>query len=106
MRKLFLNAVFCAVAACTATSEYDRHQMSALRAVDEGLVFETRTSTDYPADSEAAEQARYQWIQSWLDVKGYCPDGFEIVERTTISPEELNPYRYNLRYRLKCTVVE
>ena len=88
-----------------STMEYDRHRMSQLR-VDEGddslYIFEAQTDANYPANTPEGDAARMEWITVWLRNKKACPYGFEIVERRPIPKSEMNVYRYELRYWLKC----
>jgi hypothetical protein len=102
-------ALMLALAGCESTlhdpTEYHRHSMSGLREEPgnaETLWFEVRTDSLYPEDSEEAEAARMKWLQAWLDRRGLCPHGNEIVAREAIDRSEMNPYGFNLRYRLKC----
>ncbi len=102
-----IAAVVC-LSACAefqSTMEYDRHRMSQLR-VDEGddslYIFEAKTDATYPANTPEGEAARMEWITVWLRNKKACLNGFEIVERRPIPKSEMNPYRYELRYWLKC----
>lgn len=101
--------VMTATMGCESTfhdpTEYHRHSMSGLREEPgntESLWFEVRTDSLYPEDSEDAEAARMKWLQTWLDRRGLCPYGNEIVAREPIDRSEVNPYGFNLRYRLKC----
>jgi hypothetical protein len=45
---------------------------------------------------------RMGWLQSWLDRRGLCPDGYEIVRREPIAPGQPNFHDMDLRYLLKC----
>jgi len=87
-------------------SDFERHNNSILRTSYQDqsmLVFEARAGAAYPADSEAAEALRMQWLQAWLDRQGLCPDGYEIVSREPIAPGQPNFHDMDLRYLLKCS---
>ncbi len=104
---VLVSAALC-LSACAefqSTMEYDRHRMSQLR-VDEGdeslYIFEAKTDATYSANTPEGEAARMEWIRVWLKNKKACPQGFEVVEKRPIPKSELNVYRYELRYWLKC----
>ena len=86
-------------------ADFERHNSSILRTSyqDESmLVFEAKAGAAYPADSEAAEQLRMEWLQAWLDRRGLCPAGYEIVRREPIGPGQPNFHGMDIRYLLKC----
>lgn len=79
--------------------------MSSIRVWDadpEIYIFEAQTSGEYPADKDSAEAVRREWIASWMKVRKFCPEGFEVIERRPFAKDEPNPYRSNLRYKLRC----
>ncbi len=85
--------------------DFERHNNSILRTSyqDESvLVFEAKAGAAYPADSEAAEAVRMEWLQSWLDGRGLCPSGYEVLSREPIAPGQPNFHDMDLRYLLKC----
>lgn len=86
-------------------ADFDRHQNSLLRTSYQDssmLVFEARAGAAYPADSEAAEAVRMEWLQAWLDVQRLCPAGYEIISREPITAGQPNFHDMDLRYLLKC----
>lgn len=86
-------------------ADFERHNSSILRTSyqDESmLVFEAKAGAAYPADSESAEAMRMDWLQAWLDRRGLCPDGYEIIRREPIEPGQPNFHDMDLRYLLKC----
>ena len=86
---------------------HDRHSMSRLYVAEGGdeLVFEASVSPEYPADSDAGEQVRLQWITMWLEQRDLCPGGYDVVDRRRIGSAADNPYWHDLRYRLRCRPV-
>ncbi len=65
------------------------------------LKFEARTSATYPADNPQAEQTRMQWLADWLEIRGMCPAGVDILERVH-SGSAADRFGYDLRYELRC----
>jgi hypothetical protein len=100
---LLIGAGGCA--AIADKSDYHRHSMSELREDRRSpgiLLFEASSSPQFPADSDAAEAARMEWLEAWMKRMGHCPDGWEILSRSKIDPGEVHARRRDLRYRLKC----
>lgn len=97
-----------ALAGCQAMddkTDYHRHTMSSLKEsrTEAGvLVFEASSSGLYPADSEAGEAERMKWLEAWLKRLDFCPAGYEVLSREKIDPMEVNAYRHDLRYRVRC----
>jgi len=86
-------------------ADFERHNSSILRTSyqDESmLVFEAKAGAAFPADSESAEAMRMGWLEDWLDRRGLCPDGYEIISRDPIAPGQPNFHDMDLRYLLKC----
>lgn len=105
LSRLFVS-LLPVLAGCASSSigNFDRHALSRLYPAPSGseLVFEASVSPQYPADSEAAEATRMQWIELWLDQRNLCADGFEIKDRIAIGSAADNPYQHDLRYTLAC----
>ncbi|MEM6639013.1 MAG: hypothetical protein AAF610_03840 [Pseudomonadota bacterium] len=82
----------------------DRHHMSRLVVPSDGdyLIFEASTGVDYPADDADAEAVRRDWIRQWLERRGLCANGFEVIKRVELGDSADNPYRHDLRYTLRC----
>jgi hypothetical protein len=92
-------------AALDDRGDYYRHSMSDLKEDwrrPGTLVFEASTSTLYPADSEAAEAKRMEWLAGWMKRSGYCPAGWEVLSRSPIDPMEVHARRRDLRYDVAC----
>ena len=86
-------------------ADFERHNNSVLRTSYQDqsvLVFEAKAGAAYPVDSESAEAVRMEWLQSWLDRQGLCPDGYEIVSKEPIPPGQPNFHDMDLRYLVKC----
>lgn len=96
-------------AAVEDKADYHRHTMSDLREDWRRpgiLLFEASSSSLYPADSEAAEGIRMEWLAAWMKRLGFCPAGWEVLSRAEIDPGEVHARRHDLRYELKCTEPE
>lgn len=97
-----------AIAGCAGLDDqrdYQRHTMSDLQEDWQRpgtLLFEASTSADYPADSDAAEAVRMQWLSAWMRRANLCPAGWEVISRAEIPPSEVHPRRRNLRYEVQC----
>lgn len=101
-----LLALLAGCAAIEDKSDYHRHSMSDLREDRRNpgrLLFEATTSSQYPADSEAAEAVRMEWLAAWMKRSGSCPEGWEILSRSPIDPAEVHARRHDLRYQIQCT---
>ena len=86
-------------------TDFERHSMSSLKILpnrDDGLLlFEAKTNAQYP-DSPSGDIQRMKWAASWMKIRGICPDGFTVVSRRRYTPADDNPFRYHLRYELRC----
>ena len=113
MRQLAaVTLILVMVAGCAmeeqSRADFERHNSSILRTSyqDESLlVFEAKAGAAYPADSETAEALRMQWLEAWLERRGLCPDGYDIIRREPIGVGQPNFHNMDLRYLLKCSVV-
>ncbi|MCC5866997.1 MAG: hypothetical protein JJU27_00685 [Gammaproteobacteria bacterium] len=100
--------VVVAIAGCAGMDDqrdYQRHTMSDLQEDWQRpgtLLFEASTSADYPADSDAAEAVRMEWLGAWMRRANLCPGGWEVVSRAQIPASEVHPRRRNLRYEVQC----
>lgn len=86
-------------------ADFERHNSSILRESyqDPGaLVFEAKAGASFPPDSESAEALRMQWLQDWLDTRGLCPGGHEILLREPIAAGQPNFHDMDLRYKVRC----
>jgi hypothetical protein len=98
-----------ALAGCAGmhdSPDFERHSNSQLTVPherDDVVYFDVKLSANYPDRDAAAEAKRMEWLQAWLDFKGLCPNGYEIVNRREFRFEELNAGRYDLRYEVACT---
>lgn len=95
------------VAGCESIgrTDFERHSMSNLKILtgrDDGLLlFEANISAQYP-DSPSGDIQRMKWAAGWMEIRGFCPDGFAVVSRRPYTPADDNPFRYDLRYVLRC----
>jgi hypothetical protein len=102
---MFLLAGPAGCAAVEDKSDYHRHSMSDLREDRQRsgvLFFEATSSAMYPADSDAAEAVRMEWLAAWMKRTRNCPDGWEVISRSAIDPTEIHARRHDLRYEIKC----
>jgi hypothetical protein len=106
-RVAFLGMI-AVLAGCTALedrADYHRHTMSDLREDWRRpgvFLFETSTSSLYPADSAEAEAKRMEWLAGWMKRLGYCPSGWEVFGRAPVPPAEQRGARHDLRYDVRC----
>jgi len=107
MNKLIVLYLAVALAGCETIgrNDFERHRMSSLNAIPDTdlLLFEAKLSRQYP-DSPAGDAQRMKWAEGWMEMRKLCPDGFSVVSRRRYKPEDDNPYRYDLRYELRCVV--
>lgn len=105
---LLLVALSAGAGGCAAVddkADYHRHTMSDLREDWRNpgtLLFEASSSSLYPADSEAAEAIRMEWLAAWMKRTGFCPAGWDVLSRSAIEPGEVHARRHDLRYQLRC----
>ena len=66
--------------------------------------FDVKLSAEFPDENAAAEQQRMLWLAGWLERRGLCPAGHDILERRPFEFLEHNPARYDLRYKIQCKV--
>ena len=98
------------VAGCDSMHEspdFYRHSMSQLSVPRMGgdfLWYDVKVSPEMPADNSQAEAQRIAWLEGWLQVRKLCLNGYEILERRPFDFLEDNPGRYDLRYKVQCTV--
>lgn len=112
--KLGLTAVTIAsllgLAACAdfnphESQDLDRHDYSNLRVSPQDnsvLIFEARVTPEYPDESAAAEEARMQWLSTWLRLRQLCPESYRVLSRRRYGPADLNLYHMDLRYEVTC----
>lgn len=109
LRRLGFAVAVLALGGCAAVedrTDYHRHTMSDLREDWQRpgiFLFETTTSSLYPADSDEAEAKRMEWLAGWMKRLGYCPGGWEVVDRYPVPPAEQRGARHDLRYDVRCT---
>lgn len=88
-----------------ASPDYYRHSLSQLSEPMGGggfLWFDVKLAPEYPDNNVAAEALRMQWLAGWLERRGSCPHGYDILERRPFDFLEHNPARYDLRYKVQC----
>ena len=90
-----------------ASKDFDRvaySQVSSPLSGDDFLWFDVKLTPQYPDNNDAAEAKRMEWLVGWLERKALCPAGYEITDRRPFEFLEHNPARYDLRYKIECTV--
>lgn len=100
-----LLAGLAGCAAMQDKSDYYRHSMSDFREDWRRpgiLLFEATSSSQFPADTEAGEAARMEWLAAWMKRTRSCPAGWEVLSRAPIDPSEVHVRRRDLRYELRC----
>ncbi|HJP03988.1 MAG: hypothetical protein CL799_10860 [Chromatiales bacterium] len=108
---LLVLAVTVTLGGCSGIHEspdYERHSQSQLSTPMGGgdyLWFDVKLTPEYPDNSEAAEALRMQWLLGWLERRGLCIHGYDILERRAFDFLEHNPARYDLRYKVQCAAV-
>ncbi len=102
---IILVAVLAGGCESIGRTDFERHSMSSLKILpdrDDGLLlFEAKTNAQYP-DSPSGDVQRMKWATAWMEIRGFCPQGFSVVSRRRYTPADDNPYRYHLRYELRC----
>ncbi len=104
-RQIPALASFILLAACAAgpTDDYERHSSSRLVAVEgarDEYVFEVQEAAGGAAAD--AEAVRMRWLSQWLELRGVCAAGYEIVDRRRFGSMEYNPMRADYRYLVRC----
>lgn len=112
-RKFAIALIALPLAACGNmqsihdSPDFDRHSLSQLsKPMDGGdyYWFDVKLTPEYPADSEAAEAVRMEWLSAWLETRKTCTNGYEILERREFDFLEHNPAQYDLRYKVRCAM--
>ena len=49
--------------------------------------FYSQADSIYRFDTEDGEKVRMQWLQTWLKANLYCPNGFDIINKTIVSTD-------------------
>ena len=110
IRCLVFALVLLALSGCAQMHEspdYIRHTYSQVSEPfdrNDVFYFDVRFDPNYPDGDPAAEAVRMQWLSEWLEQRGMCPNGHEVVERREFDMLEHNPARYDIRYEVRCTV--
>lgn len=104
IRLTALPAYLALLAACATgpSDDFERHSYSRLLEVEGGsgeYVFESRETWSGAAD---AESVRMRWLAQWLELRGVCAAGYEVVDRRRFGPLEYNPLQADLRYLVRC----
>lgn len=102
---IVLAAGFLCAACAMQDNSYERHRLSQLKTVAgsaDQFVFEARAVPGMQRDAPEAEAVRLQWLSDWLDVRGTCKPGYEILERRLYEAQEFNPRESQFRYLIRC----
>ena len=103
---LGLALVAAGCASFDESPDFERHTESRLTVPyerDDVVYFDVKLSPNLPDGDAAAEAKRMEWLQTWLDLRKLCPNGYEIVSRRPFRFEEMNAGRYDLRYEVACS---
>jgi hypothetical protein len=95
----------CATGARGKSVDFDRHRFSrVIQPFDQPgkIYYDVLFSPDYPADDAVAEQARLDWLKSWLAQRQLCPAGHEVAARRPFDYLEDNPAGYQQRWEVRC----
>lgn len=87
------------------SKDFERHRYSQLsepRDRDDVLYFDVKFDVNYPEDNPVAERIRMDWLESWLNQRKACVDGYEIDSGRPFDPMEYNPGQYDRRYVVRC----
>jgi len=108
-----LMALLCLLAGACASiddgSDFDRHRYSQLVMPFDrpGLMyFDVSYPATYPADDPDAERSRMRWLEGWLQQRGLCPAGYEIIRQRPFDYLEDNPRRHEQRYEVRCQMAD
>ena len=83
MKQLLLILTISSLAACGRV-DLDSSPNTSIAPAPGGFTFRTFADTMYPADSAGAEQDRMASLTRFATANGYCPTGYDIVDRRVI----------------------
>lgn len=107
-RETLVLAIILWLGGCAAAPSdgYERHTLSRLVEVpgaSDEFVFEVGRPPPGPLGTAAeAEAVRMRWLAEWLEVRGQCLAGHEIVDRRQFGTFEYNPMQAEYRYLVRC----
>lgn len=102
---MVFSVALCGCSSLHESVDHERHSLSQLsipRGGGDHLWFDVKLTPEYPDNSSAAEAVRMQWLTGWLERRGVCPHGYDILERRAFEFLEDNPARFDLRYKVRC----
>jgi hypothetical protein len=106
--RLLWMGLMLAVAGCASMHEspdFERHRLSQLVVPYDRTdiyYFDVTFSPAYPDDDASAEAVRMGWLDSYMQTRGLCPSGFEMLARRSFDFLEDNPARHDVRYEVAC----
>lgn len=107
--RLLALVVGAMLAACAAAprknTDFDRHRYSQLvqsYARPDQIFFDVAYPPDYPRDDLAAEDARFRWLATWLELRRLCPGGHDVARRRPFGYLEDNPAGFAERWEVAC----
>lgn len=91
----------CLLAGCATI---DLYNLSTFRpdATNEGFQFQTIADRLYPIDSDRAEALRIVELEKRLSVNGFCPEGYDIVNRRAVLKGQFSDKIFDVFYTGRC----
>ena len=97
-------------AAFDSPNLYNRHRLSDITLPRTGVesspsdtfFYDVSVTAEMPDNDATAEATRLTWLGEWLEQRGMCPAGHDVIKRRPFDFMEDKPARRNLRYEVKC----
>ncbi|MBM4196304.1 MAG: hypothetical protein FJ197_04285 [Gammaproteobacteria bacterium] len=103
-------AMLVSCAAFDSPDLYNRHRFSEITQPRDGaggasrdvFYFDVSITAEFPDNDATAEAERMRWLDEWLELRGMCPAGREILRKRPFDFMEDNPARRDQRYEVRC----